>query len=102
MTGKFWDQYSIKGQEPSNIAQTPAKLVQKLRAGRVDVSKMSSGELASHMTDESKLLANIREASGLPAVRPTQDDYSALDNKFNLVDTGVTPPDVTIVNRRKP
>lgn len=100
MSKKFWESYSIK-QQPVSKGPTPASLITKLRAGRVDVSQMTQPQLASHMTDEAKLLGNIRDASGLPAVRPTQDEYDSVEGKFNLLDTAVTPPDATIVNRRK-
>jgi len=107
MTDKFWKAHSIKQVPTSNSGKkTPSALIRTLREGRVDVSKMSQPELATHMSNEAKLLRNIREASGLPAIRPTQSEF---DNpqptdptNFNLADTAVTPPDATRVARRKP
>lgn len=99
MSKKFWSEYSIK-QQPV-VKQTPAKMVAKLRAGRVDVSQMSQDQLASHMTGEAKLLSNIREASGLPAVRPLQAEYDQVDTKPIapvVADTAV-PVDATRVAR---
>lgn len=105
MSKKFWASYSIK-QEPSK-KQEPAVLTRELRVGRVDVSKMSIPELHTHMTNESNLLRNIREASGLPAIRPLQSEYVNNVNSTNalpipnLTDFS-TPIDNTRVNRRKP
>lgn len=105
MSKKFWEGYSIKPkQEPS---KKPVVLTRELRTGRVDVSKMSIPELHTHMTNESNLLRNIREASGLPAIRPLQSEYVNNVNSTNalpipnLTDFS-TPIDNTRVNRRKP
>ncbi len=101
MSKKFWAPFSIK-QVP--VKQTPASLTRELRLGREDVSKMTQPELASHMTNEAKLLKNIREASGLPAVRPTQDEManpvSTNPTQFNIADT-TAPVDITRVNRNR-
>ena len=105
MTDKFWKAHSIK-QTPVSNKEKPATLIRTLREGRVDVSKMSQPELASHMTNEAKLLRNIREASGLPAIRPLQSEFDNVQptdpTNFNLANTAVTPPDATRVARRKP
>lgn len=106
MSKKFWEAHRIK-QAPSENKQqqTPASLIHELRAGRKDVSGMSIPELQTHMTDEARMLKNIREASGLPAIRPLQSEYDAIEraerNKFNLTNTAVTPPDATRVAKRK-
>lgn len=105
MSKKFWEAHKINKQEPTKEARTPASLIRELRAGRKDVSQMSIPELQAHMTNEARMLKNIREASGLPAIRPLQREYTAIDmaemNRFNLANTAVTPPDATRVNRRK-
>lgn len=99
MSKKFWSDYSIK-QQPADKPK-PAALVSKLRAGRVDVSQMTKPQLDSHMAGEAKLLSNIREASGLPAVRPLQSEYDQVDSKPIapvVADTAV-PVDATRVAR---
>ena len=106
MTDKFWMAHSIKQQPVVSKSKTPSTLIRELREGRVDVSGMSMPELDSHMSNEAKLLRNIREASGLPAIRPLQSEFDNVQptdpTNFNLANTAVTPPDATRVARRKP
>ncbi len=63
MSEAFWKPYSIKGQNPDS-------LVKKLRAGRVDVSKMSPTELEAHLSNEAQLRQQIATARGLPKILP--------------------------------
>jgi len=102
MSKKFWAHYSIK-QQPV-VKEKPAVLINKLRGGRVDVSQMSQPELAGHMSNEAMLLRNIRDASGLPAVRPLQSEYDNIQpvNLPSVSDQLITPPDATSVRRKKP
>jgi hypothetical protein len=66
MSAKFWQAHSIKQQPVVD------SLVKTLRAGRVDVSGMSTEQLHGHMTREAELVRGIRRAKGLPEVMGTR------------------------------
>lgn len=72
MSKKFWDSHSIKGQTP----QHRDSLISKLRAGRVDVSRMSPKQLEAHMAGEALLRKDISKSSGFPEIMPDSYDDS--------------------------
>lgn len=101
MSKQFWQQHSIKGKE-SPAPSVADSLVSQLRAGRVDVSGMSQGELASHMEDEASLRRRIRLARGLPEILPTPEvilaETAGVPSTRDIA--MVTPADATQVRVR--
>lgn len=95
MSKEFWGPHSIK-QTPAVSKQKADSLVKVLRAGRVDVSGMSTEQLHGHMTREAELVRGIRRAKGLPEVMGTR-----LPEPVKLADVA-TPVDNTRVAKRAP
>lgn len=94
MSKEFWAGHSIK-QTPVQGKQKADSLVKVLRAGRVDVSEMSTEQLHGHMTREAELVRGIRQARGLPEVMGTRPP------EIKLTDVA-TPADNTRVVKRAP
>lgn len=94
MSAKFWAPHSIKQQPQQPVVAD--SLIKVLRAGRVDVSGMSTEQLHGHMTREAELVRGIRRAKGLPEIMGTRPPP-----EIKII-APATPADATRVTRRKP
>lgn len=92
---KSHPEHPVYGQQPVAGKAKADSLVRVLRAGRVDVSGMSTEQLHSHMTQEAELVRGIRRAKGLPEIMGTRPP------EVKLTDV-TTPADASRVVRRKP
>lgn len=92
---KSHPEHPVYGQQPVAGKAKADSLVRVLRAGRVDVSGMSTSELHGHMTHEAELVRGIRRAKGLPEIMGTRPPV------VKPIDVAM-PADATRVVRRKP